>query len=364
VPPFSGHLGREAFYRTGADEMLKSAASRSATLGDSQISLLWEKVSQMQLELSHPKPRIYYDGDDPVMMSLIEMRHLGSVREATYDSVNMCVAVFSAGAERHRSNVELKESVVDRLINRKDELEKTIGKIEKDISGNRENRYKSMGDVIMRHIHDIEKGTSAFTDPDTGIEISLDPRITAVQNAQAYYEKAKKARESYRQAVARLAELKKELAGAVNELESIESGADSGRVASLAKSEKKKEEASTPFREFEINGYKIYVGKDAKNNDALTFGFAKPNDVFLHARGVSGSHVIVRNASRDYPQKVVLEYAARIAAHYSKARSSGLVPVSYTMRKFVKKAKGKPGAVFVDREEVIFVKPGIPQPPR
>jgi len=86
--------------------------------------------------------------------------------------------------------------------------------------------------------------------------------------------------------------------------------------------------------------------------------------VFLHARGVSGSHVIIRNASREYPQKPIIEFAARLAAHYSKARTSGIVPVAYTMRKFVKKARGKPGAVLVDREEVLFVKPGIPQTER
>lgn len=109
-----------------------------------------------------------------------------------------------------------------------------------------------------------------------------------------------------------------------------------------------------------MKGYKIYVGKDAKNNDRLTFGFAKPNDIFLHARGVSGSHVIIRNSSREFPQKPILQFAASIAAHYSKARTSGIVPVVYSMRKFVKKAKGKPGAVLLDREEVILVKPEIP----
>lgn len=118
--------------------------------------------------------------------------------------------------------------------------------------------------------------------------------------------------------------------------------------------------SAPPFREFEKNGYKIFVGKDAKNNDNLTFGYAKPNDIFLHARGVSGSHVIIKNPTREFPQKPVLQYAASIAAHYSKARTSRIVPVAYTMRKFVKKAKGEPGAVLIDREEVIYVKPEIP----
>ncbi len=216
----------------------------------------------------------------------------------------------------------------------------------------------------MEHLGEIEKGAGRYSLHEKGQEILLNPELSAVQNAQAYYEKAKKAKESYRQAVARKGELEKSLEAVEAELKKIETGADHDRLLLMDKTEKAKENAQTPFREFETNGYKIYVGKDAKNNDQLTFGFAKPNDVFLHARGVSGSHVIIRNGSRDYPQKSVLEFAARIAAHYSKARTSGIVPVAYTMRKFVKKAKGKPGAVFVDREEVLFVKPGIPQTSR
>ncbi len=213
----------------------------------------------------------------------------------------------------------------------------------------------------MAHLGDIRKGSEEFLSEDTGEKVKLDPRLNAVQNAQSYYEKAKKARESYRQAVVRRDELKRSLEKVESELETVESGTDRASINSMAKKERTREEAQTPFREFETNGYKVYVGKDASNNDELTFGFAKPNYIFLHARGVSGSHVIIRNSSREYPQKVILEFAARIAAHYSKARTSGIVPVTYTMRKFVKKVKGRPGAVLVDREEVIFVKPGIPQ---
>ncbi len=364
IPSFGGHLGKEAFYRTGDEEMLKNAAIKTAAASDKHIFLLYDAVSQMRRELSQPKPRIYYDGDDPVMMSLIEMRHLGPLREAVYDSVNDCVAAYSANAERHKGDVELKDSVVDRLVKRKAELESTIGKIERDISGSRESKYRKNGDIIMEHLGEIERGAATFSLREQDQEIHLDPELSAVQNAQAYYEKAKKAKESYRQAVARKGELEKSLEAVKVELKKIETGADHDRLLSMAKTEEAKENAQTPFREFEINGYKIYVGKDAKNNDQLTFGFAKPNDIFLHARGVSGSHVIIRNSSRDYPQKSILEFAAKIAAHYSKARTSGIVQVAYTMRKFVKKARGKPGAVFVDREEVLFVKPGIPQTSR
>ncbi len=364
IPSFSGPLGKEVFFRTGGDELARVAGNRTAALDSGVIPALYGVISQLRAELARPGPRIYYDGDVPVTMSLIEMRHLVSLREEMYASVNSCVVAYCLNAERRKSDAQLKKSVLDRLARRKDELEKTIGKIDDDISGNREMKYRKYGDIIMAHLGEIEKGAGTLSGKDIDDEVRLDPRLTAVQNAQVYFEKAKDARESRRQAVARREELTRSLEKIEMELRSIEAGADQDRLASIAKTEKAKEQAQTPFREFEANGYKVYVGKDARNNDQLTFGFAKPNDVFLHARGVSGSHVIIRNSSREYPQKEVLEFAARIAAHYSKARTSGIVPVTYTMRKFVKKAKGEPGAVIVDREEVIFVRPGIPQPRR
>ncbi len=364
VPPFGGNLGKETFYRAGGDDLMGIARDRSALLDEVTVSMLYETVSRMRRELSEPDPRIYYDGDDPVMMSLIEMRHLGRLREESFASVNACIIAYSTGAEKHNSDAELKSGVLGRLMKKRDEFRETIRKIENDISGNRESKYRSTGDLIMQHLGEIEKGAGTFHVNDGDLEIRLDPKLTTIQNAQAYYEKAKKARESYRQSVDRKKQLTSSLETVIAELKKVGAGTDRFKLLSMAKADYEKEEALPPFRVFETNDYKIFVGKDSKNNDELTFGFAKPNDVFLHARGVSGSHVIVRNSSREYPQKAVLEFAARIAAHYSKARTSSIVPVAYTMRKFVKKVRGRPGAVILDREEVIFVKPGIPQPSR
>ena len=360
IPPISGELGKEAFYRVGGEELLNTAASKATEISHDTTLSLFDAVTKMLDELSRPVPRIYYNGDDPVAMSLIELHHLNRSRDERYDSVNLCVAAYSVNAERHEGDVRLKNGLTVRLSGRKDEIRKTIGKIDADISGNREAKYRMFADIIMAHSAEVKKGADSFVDVSTGETIRLDPSLSGIQNSQVYYEKAKKARESFRQALTRKEELKKELDKVEAELRNVENSIDLDGIASMSKREKAREAARTPFREFETSGYVIYVGKDAKNNDELTFGFAKPNDVFLHARGVSGSHVIIRNGSREYPQKAVLEFAARIAAHYSKARTSGIVPVAYTMRKFVKKAKGQPGAVFMDREEVIFVKPGIP----
>lgn len=362
VPPFSGRLAKEVFYRLGSEDAAENAVNRELSLSDDQLVVLFEKISDMRRELVEPNPRIYFQKDAPLSLSLIEMKHLGSLTTAVYKSVNSCVGAFVADTERHSSQVELKNALLDRLMRRKEDLQSTILKIEKDISENREKRYREYGELLMLHLNEIERGASFFQkhDDNGSLIVPLDSKLTPVRNAQQYFEKAKKARESCRLAIARKEELGRSLDKVDSELQEVERETDCRLLISIGKKEKAKDEAQTPFRQFEIKGYHIYVGKDAKSNEELTFGFAKPNDVFLHARGVSGSHVIIRNSSREIPEKPILEYAASIAAHYSKARSSSIVPVAYTMRKFVKKAKRKPGAVLIDREEVIFVKPEIP----
>ncbi len=359
IPSFSGELSKETFYRLSGEEVAFVGSDKSV-LDNNQLVKLFHVVFEIRRELAEPRPRIYFKNDEPILMSLIEMKHLEFYKEKFYNSVNSCVSAFVSTFHRWSSELDLKNAVINRLLKRKKELQDTISKIEQDLSNNREEKYSTYGEILMQHLHDIEKGASSFLFGEVGNaeEIPLDSKLSIVKNAQRYFERSKKARESRRLAIVRKEELRKSLDKIEDELRNVEGETDHKKLLSIEKKEKAKDE--TPFRQFEIKGYMVYVGKDAKNNDELTFGFAKSNDIFLHARGVSGSHVIIRNSSREFPQKPVLQLAASIAAHYSKARTSGIVPVAYTMRKFVKKAKGDPGAVLLDREEVIFVKPEIP----
>lgn len=121
---------------------------------------------------------------------------------------------------------------------------------------------------------------------------------------------------------------------------------------------KKKEQL---FREFAYRGFKILVGKNARNNDLLTQQHTYKEDLWLHAKDVSGSHVIVKyQAGKPFPEDLI-EKAAELAAYYSKRKNDSLCPVAYTPKKFVRKPKGaEPGAMAVEREKVILVKPCNP----
>ena len=112
-----------------------------------------------------------------------------------------------------------------------------------------------------------------------------------------------------------------------------------------------------PYREFEsIDGIPIWVGKSAKDNDVLTLKVAKPDDLWLHARGMPGSHVVVRLDKGIHVPHETLRDAAALALWYSDLRKSGKGEVIYTLRKFVKKGKGlKAGAVIVEREKSLWI---------
>src|SRR5204862_822828 len=122
--------------------------------------------------------------------------------------------------------------------------------------------------------------------------------------------------------------------------------------------EKEKQVQAVPYHEFFLDGYRIWVGKNAQSNDELTLKYSYKDDLWLHAKDVSGSHVIVKfQSGKNFPRNVV-ERAAQLAAYNSKRKNDTLCPVIYTQKKFVRKRKGDPaGMVVVEREDVIMVEP-------
>jgi len=115
---------------------------------------------------------------------------------------------------------------------------------------------------------------------------------------------------------------------------------------------------NVPYKEFEFEGYRIWVGKNAQSNDELTQRYSYKEDLWLHVRNASGSHVLIKHiAGKPFPKKVI-EKAAELAAWYSKRKTESNCPVIVTPKKFVRKPKGfYPGQVKIEKEEVIFVNP-------
>ena len=205
--------------------------------------------------------------------------------------------------------------------------------------------------------------------------IPVDPRFSPVQNAQGYFEKAKKSRLAYNESRQRLGELRKSATLAeslLGKAEAVQTKEELNRfmidkasdLDRFGIGEKAKEREQLPFRIFTVDGgFEVWAGKSSRNNDELTMKYAKPNDLWFHARGASGSHVILKtNSGRGEPGKKAREQAAAIAAYYSKMKNAKMVPVAMTEKKHVHKPKGSaPGSVSLEREKVIFAEPALPE---
>jgi predicted ribosome quality control (RQC) complex YloA/Tae2 family protein len=133
------------------------------------------------------------------------------------------------------------------------------------------------------------------------------------------------------------------------------------RLAELAKTyapaEKKHPRSEPGIRYEEPHGFTVIVGRNAKENEIITFKMAKSRDLWLHAQGYPGSHVIIQAENREVPFETII-FAAQLAAAYSKAGQSDNVPVDYTQRKNVWKPKGAaPGAVYMTQQKTVYVTP-------
>ncbi len=234
-------------------------------------------------------------------------------------------------------------------------------------------RMRRLGDTLLAHLHLVPPGASVARLPDLEdgqreIEVELDPTLRPHQNAEAWYEKARRLARAEERLPELIEAAEAEAARwrAAIEAAEAEGGAlpewalralerPSGRPAPRAD-----EGPRMPYKLFRTSGgIEVRVGRSAKDNDLLTFGHSAPGDVWMHARSVPGSHVVLRWADpAASPPARDLEEAATLAALYSKARTSGLVAVDWTRRKHVRKPRGAPpGMVRIQQVRTLFVEP-------
>ena len=233
--------------------------------------------------------------------------------------------------------------------------------------------YRVMGEVLNAHLYELKKGMEEavlpnWYDPDGGtVTVPLDIRLTPSQNAQRYFKKYQKARSARKTAAEQkektLAELDflegmlLDTDKCVGESELEEIRAELVRAGYMKRVTNRRQQRalpqSKPYLYRSADGIEIAVGKNAAQNDRLTLG-AKPDEMWLHAKDMPGSHVIVR-AEGEIPQET-LKQAAQLAAWYSKGQRSSSVPVDYTRRRYVKKPSGAPaGQVIYTHQKTAFM---------
>lgn len=228
-----------------------------------------------------------------------------------------------------------------------------------------------LADVIMANLHVFQDGRleAELMNFYSGenIQVKLKPSQKPQDHAASLYRKSKNRKLEWDQ-------LDKTIALKINQADSLESKIEELNAVEdfrALKTYKKsygedkvlqKDAVILPFKTFEFEGFSIWVGKSAQGNDDMLRGYTKKDDVWLHARMVPGSHVLIKTLGLKSIPLSVLETAASLAAFYSKNKNESLAPVIHTEAKYVRKVKGSPaGSVMVEKEKVLMVTPKGPE---
>ena len=327
------------------------------------------------------QPAIYYQKENNriVDFAVLEMTQFSGLQKKSFDSVSALLEGFYQERD-NAAHIRQKAHDMRRLV--MSNIERCVKKKEIQLKTRRETKsmelWKKKGELLTANIYAVPQGVTTFKTIDyyeadmPEIEIAIDPAKTPEENAQKYFSKYNKAKRTL--AALEIQEKQNEeelvyLESVLNALENAKDDADLSEIRTeLAESgfirrqvQKKgaqKAKKSKPLHYVSSDGYDIFVGKSNLQNDELTLRMAEPTDIWMHTKDIPGSHVIIRTGGKSELPEATMEEAANLAAFYSKAKNSSMVPVDYTQRKNIKKPNGaKPGMVIYLTNRTIYITP-------
>ncbi|MGQ9819440.1 MAG: NFACT RNA binding domain-containing protein [Candidatus Kapaibacteriales bacterium] len=344
------------------------------TLGKEELQRIYQAEEQLIFELNNTKKFNLYLVDKEYVVSGVVCKWCEPIK--ILPSISQAFYHCYIETMRFSNFINRKKKLLS-------EIEKNIKLFESKIGNQKyislsqtlSNQYSEWGNILLAQPNLKEKGLAELEITNfegNSFIIPLKPELSIMENAEYFFSKSRKLRnqiENQRKMTELFSPKLEKLKQVHQELHKIDDYLTFKEFVMRNKDEIPELESQvqptleTEFRRFELgNGFILYVGKNAKNNDMLTFRFARPNDYWFHARGVSGSHCILRCPSKKEPSKEILQKSAQIAAYYSKSSKSKTVAVSFTQRKYIRKLKGaEPGRVIMMREDVILVDPKLPK---
>jgi len=282
------------------------------------------------------------------------------------------IAEMSAGLARH-------------IESERRRLESLAGGLGKDLSRAADHELlRRQADTLAANLGRLRRGIESIDledvhEPGRMLRIELNPGDGPKKNLDRYYKRAAKGergRANIEERVAATESALAELREALGDLEDPGEGTplEDRRDALFVdwirafppperKGSRERQAPAPPFRRFELRGeWRVWVGRNNRENDELSHRASSPGDLWFHAQAVPGSHVVLRTGGhKGDPPPAIIEQTASSAAFYSKAKNSKLVPVIYTLRKYVRKPRGgAPGLALVEREKSVIVPPCLP----
>lgn len=354
---------REAVYR-----------ALGRTLVPTGADLPWDALAEAIRRLWQTPwiPHIVVDESGPIAFAPYEITHLPGARSCP--SMSLALDEYYAARERLTAHQQRRDALHERLNDARERLERQRAALQSELQRAADfERLRWEGEMIFAFLHALTPGQDHVEVE--GRTIALDPRKSPVECAQERfraYDKAKSALagvpERLRAVELRLAGLNEtlallDLAERFEEIETIAREAEAEGYlgpAPLERARKRAARPASPLRIESSDGFTIYVGRTAQQNEHVTFRLGAPDDLWLHVRGAPGAHVIIKTAGRDVPERTI-EEAAALAAYYSSLRSSASVDVEIAPRRHVRKVRGGPaGLVTYQAERAVRVAPRPP----
>lgn len=322
------------------------------------------------------QPHIILKKGQPVDFAPVELTQYTDLQNEYNDSISYVLEQFYARRNVYtrirQKSVDLRKIVTTALERSRKKYELQSRQM-KDTE--KRDKYRIYGELLHTYGYNIPEGAKSFTAQNyytnEDVTIPLDAQLTPAENAKKYFARYNKLKRTYEALEVQLEETKTELAhldSIATSLNIAESEDDLVQIREELVSygyirkksgEKRQKSKSSPFHYLSSDGFHIYVGKNNYQNDELTFKFANGGDWWFHAKGMPGSHVVLKTEGKELPDRAY-EEAARLAAYYSKGRENEKVEIDYLERKNVKKPNGAvPGYVIYYTNYSMTIQPDI-----
>ena len=356
---------------------LFAAGSTDARIDLRDVDAVAEKLSLFFREhLNHPKPYFYAQADGtPKQFAFCPIRQYGAYQEA--ESFGQLLDMYYTVRDRKDAMRQKGQAVRKTVQNLCTRLTRKLAIQEKELEATYDReRLRQLGDIVTANIHKIVKGQTTvecedFYDEEMKtISIPISPILSPQQNAAKFYKDYSRMKNAEKELTKQIELGENELhylksvleelnrAGTEAELEEIKRELqDGGYLRPEAGRKKVKQAKLQPMRFESTDGYPIYVGRNNRQNDELTFKLARKDDIWCHASKVHGSHVIISCGGTTPPDDTITQ-AAQLAAYYSETTGGQNIPVDVTPVKQVKKIpNGKPGMVIYHTYKTVIANP-------
>ena len=363
--------------QTARELAFRAAGNEDAHTQEVDMPAVAAAVARALREVrGQPEPALLLAEDgEPVDVVAFRYKSRAALRAERFETISEAMDAFYRARDR-ADRVKQKSAALHRVL--KNNIERCERKLalqqEALLGSERMEEYRVKGELLTASLHLAKKGMKSVTIPNyyeegtPDLEVQLDEKLSPGQNAQRYFKLYQKARSAKRLAAEQVEKTTEELNYLEGQMLNLSACEEESELAELREElekygyvrknhnrrQMKKLEPSKPMRFDSPAGIPILVGKNNLQNDKLTFT-AEPNEWWLHAKDMPGSHVIVASEN---PDEETLHMAARLAARYSKGASAGKVPVDMTRRRYVKKPSGaKQGFVVYTNQTTVLAEP-------